>query len=142
MGLFDFIKKKDEQKISGNELDINVVSKWLDGILEQSISEEVKAFCFNLYDDGDNKWSMELVGIGNFDIDDVDWACDEIEDYGTRENPFAWSKSEQCDKVLEEVICVLNEYLEKGKYSEVLKLKCGVGVGFVDGDIMVILHKR
>lgn len=141
MGAFDFIKKKDEQKISGNELDINVVSKWIDGILEQSISEGVKAFYFNLYDDGDNKWSMELIGTGNFDVDDADWACDEIEDYGTRTNPFAWSNSEQWDKVLEEVICVLNEYLEKGKYSEVLKSKCGVGVGFVDGDI-VILHKR
>lgn len=41
------------------------VSKWLDDILEDvletGIPYEVNAFGFNLYDDGDNNWSMELI---------------------------------------------------------------------------------
>ena len=85
------------------------VAAWLDEVLEQSVPEEVVAFCFNLYEDGDNSWSMELVGTASFDEEDMDWACDEVTDFGTREVPFG-----------------------------VLKEKNGVGVGFVDGDIEII----
>ena len=42
------------------------VSKWLDQVLEDAletgIPKEVTAFGFNLYEDGDYDWSMELVG--------------------------------------------------------------------------------
>ena len=38
------------------------LSKWLDEVLEAEIPDEVVAFGFNLYDDGDCCWSMELVG--------------------------------------------------------------------------------
>lgn len=65
------------------------VSKWLNLVLEQDIPEEVLAFCFNLYEDGENSWSMELVGTERFDADDEAWPCDEITDFGTRKEPFA-----------------------------------------------------
>ena len=35
----------------------------------------------------------------------------------------------------------LNQYLEEGKYAELLKSKTGVGVGFIDGNIE-ILHSK
>ena len=41
--------------------------KWLNDTLSQSIPAEVKAFCFNIYDDGDNTWSVEVVGCSSFD---------------------------------------------------------------------------
>lgn len=33
---------------------------------------------FNLYENGNNQWSMELVGTSNFDAEYSDWACDEV----------------------------------------------------------------
>ena len=33
------------------------ISKWLDNALNQVIPDEVVAFCFNLYEDGNNKWN-------------------------------------------------------------------------------------
>ena len=48
------------------------LSKWLDNALEAEIPDEVIAFGFNLYDDGDCRWSMELVGASEFDADDDD----------------------------------------------------------------------
>ena len=35
---------------------------WLDSILKDELNNEVKAINFNLYEDADNKWSIELVG--------------------------------------------------------------------------------
>ena len=50
----------------------NEVANWLNNVLNQDIPEEVVAFCFNLYEDGNNAWSMELVGTERFDVDDED----------------------------------------------------------------------
>lgn len=118
------------------------VSKWLDSVLEQNLSEEVAAFCFNLYDDGENTWSMELVGTKRFDADDEEWPCDEITDFGTRKEPFAWEKPTEWDKALEEMRGILTRYLENGKFANVLKSKAGVGIGFVDGDLEILYTKH
>lgn len=142
MGLFNFVKKKAMENVSNNLLNSNEVSVWLDNVLMQEISEDIKAFCFNLYDDGDNKWSMELVGTRNFDMDDSDWACEEITDFGTRENPFVLYRTAQWDKVLDELSSAIREYLEWGKYAQMLKSKEGIGVGFVDGDLEILYIKR
>ncbi|MCI5623305.1 MAG: hypothetical protein MR326_06270 [Anaerostipes sp.] len=96
------------------------------------------AFCFNLYEDGNSSWSMELIGAHRFDADDADWPCEEVTDFGTRENHFVWSKTANWDVVLEEVISVLSEYLNNGKRAKVLTAKKRVGVGFVDGDVKIL----
>lgn len=117
------------------------VTKWLDSILNQELPAEVVAFCFNLYEDGESNWSMELIGSERFDAEDEDWCCDEITDFGTREAPFVWNTDEKWDAVLETVIGVLKKYMESGKYAAVLKEKAAVGVGFVDGDIVLLYTK-
>ena len=45
------------------------------------------------------------------------------------------------DEALEYMVKELNQYLENGKYADLLKSKDGVGVGFVDGNIE-ILHTK
>lgn len=114
------------------------VTEWLDNLLKQDIPDDVVAFCFNLYEDGNNHWSMELVGAASFDEEDSDWACDEIVDLGTREKPFVWEKDAEWDVVLDEIIDVLKLYLGNGTCAEILKNKAGVGAGFVDGDIEIL----
>ena len=131
MGLF--FRKKEKDGFAYHS-----AAKWLDNVLTQDIPEDAAAFCFNLYDDGDSKWSMELVGTQRFDADDTDWPCDEVTDFGTREKPFVWSKTADWDTVLNEVISVLTDYLENGKHADVLKSGNGVGVGFTDGDLTIL----
>lgn len=114
------------------------VSNWLDHTLEQVIPHEVTAFCFNLYDDGDGQWSMELIGTGSFDLEDSDWPCDEVTDFRTRDTPFAWSHSSTWDAILDEMMDVVKEYLQSGSHAAVLKGKRGVGIGFVDGDVEIL----
>lgn len=135
MGLFDIFKNKEPSFEKQ-------VAEWIDFVLQQEVPTDVVAFCINLYDDGDNNWSMELVGTESFDADDSDWPCDETTDFGTIENPFRWNKEAEWDGVLEETICALKSYLDNGKRASVLKMKKGVGVGFVDGDVEVIWCKE
>lgn len=119
----------------------NDISNWLDRVLKQEISDEVAAFCFNLYENEDNNWSMELIGTESFDADDNDWPCTEVTDFGTRENCFSWQEAKKWDEMLSEIISVLKDYLENGAYANILKEKSDVGVGFVDGDIEIIYQK-
>lgn len=114
------------------------IAEWLDNILIQEIPEEIVAFCFNLYEDGDNQWSMELVGTDEFDEEDEDWVCEEVTDFGSREDNMVWTSSKDWEEVLREMTTELKQYLKKGKYADKLKSKEGVGVGFVDGDIEII----
>lgn len=116
----------------------NRVQDWLDEVLKQDIPNEVAGFCFNLYEDGDCDWSMELVGTESFDEDDEDWACGEITDFGTRTKPLMWKSESEWEHVLEDSIFALKTYLENGKYAEVLRGRSGVGVGFVDGNIEIV----
>lgn len=117
------------------------ISKWLDNVLNQEVPDEVVAFCFNLYEDGNNKWSMEIVGTDRFDLDDEDWCCDEVTDFGTRKNCYTWEESKKWDEILSEITSLLKDYLVSGTYAKLLKEKCGIGVGFVDGDIEIIYQK-
>ena len=130
MGLFDKLKLD-----KGNK-DFFV---WLDSILKDELNNEVKAINFNLYEDADNKWSIELVGTFSFNKDDDDWACDEV--FATRDNPFV-IECESDWKSMETVfIDLVNEYLSSGKYASKLKEYLAVGVGFVDGDLHILYDK-
>ena len=119
----------------------NRVSEWLDVVLETDISAEVVAFGFNLYEDIDHDWSMELIGTSKFDVDDEDWLCNEVTDFDTRENPLQWHRETGWEEILNDIVSALKEYLKNGKYADILKAKSGVGVGFVDGNIE-ILHVK
>ena len=117
------------------------VSEWLDNVLEAEIPNEVIAFGFNLYDAGDYNWSMELIGTSEFDTDDEDWLCNEVTDFDTRDEPFQWSQNTEWEEILNHITDILKEYLESGKYADVLKAKSGIGVGFVDGDVEILYAK-
>ncbi len=111
--------------------------QWLNDTLSQSIPEAVKAYCFNIYDDGDNTWSVELVGCSRFDENDADWACDEV--FDNRDEPFAWEEEADYDHIFAGVKVMIFQYLQDGDHADVLKNSQGVAVGFVDGDLELLL---
>ena len=61
--------------------------------------------------------------------------------FGSRENLFTWEADEEWEVVLDNVIEIIKEYLEKGKYANTLKGLTAVGTGFVDGDIEILFRK-
>ena len=118
------------------------VQKWLDDALDQPIPDGTAGFVFNLYEDGDDLWSLELVATSRFDENDPDWGCDELTDLGTRENPLSWIEDAGWEAIQQEAADALSEYLSGGKYADVLKKADGVGVGFVDGELELLYVRQ
>ena len=117
------------------------LQNWIDNVLQKDIPDNVVAFCFNLYEEADGSWGMELVGTDWFDLEDEDWACNEVTDFDTRDDLYTWEMECDWEEALAYMVRELTEYLATGKYAETLKASTGVGVGFVDGDLE-ILHSR
>ena len=114
------------------------IEEWLNNAFNQKIPSAVTAFSFNLYEEENKNWSLEAVGTGSFDAFDDDWACDEVSDFGTRENPLSWHEDASWKEILEETKNALKNYLHSGEYGDILMSREGVGVGFVDGDIEIL----
>lgn len=110
--------------------------KWVDKSLSTELPEGIEAFCFNLYDDGNGQWSVEIVGAASFDRSNSDWACDEV--FTTRKTPLRWESNKTWEDILSSSTAILKEYLEKGKYASLLRGKQGIGIGFVDGDLVLL----
>ncbi len=117
-------------------MDYEVFSAWLDETLAQELPEDIVAFHFNLYEDDENTWSVELVGTGSFDPVSEDWAGDEV--FTNRETPLCWIAETGWEEVLEDVISRIRTYLSHGQYREILRSTIALGVGFVDGDIVLL----
>ena len=114
----------------------NEFATWLDAALEADLPEDIAAFNFNLYEDDEYLWSIELIGASRFDAEDPDWACDEI--FTNREDPLSWSAETDWENVLETMTQYVEKYLIEGKYADLLKDSEAVGIGFVDGDITIV----
>ena len=112
-------------------------TEWLDNLLENNdMPEDTKAFNFNLYDEGDEVFSVQLIASDRFDPNDEDWACCEI--WSSEEDIFCISASDEEDKSGETfqnfVSDMVIDYIAK---SDILS-SVPVGIGFVDGDLNII----
>ena len=131
MNLFSFFKKNGEYCLTYSELET-----WLNKVMQMTIPDDVVAFCFNLYEDVNKSWTLELIGASSFDTTNNDWACDEV--FTTRDKPLTWNDNKEWQDVLMMIKRLLKDYLEKGKYGKVLKGRQGLAVGFVDGDLTLL----
>ena len=114
--------------------------KWLDGALELEIPENAVALNFNIYEDGDDWWAVELVACDRFDVADQDWACDEV--FTTREEPFEWQEATEWQTIMDNVTGWVAKYLAEGTHADTARAYRGVGCGFVDGDIEILYTKE
>jgi hypothetical protein len=139
----NMIMKKVENTNSNDSNNDNSISydqfeHWLDSIVKSSDFNGVVATNFNLYEDGNDFWSIEFVATSRFDINDSDWACYEI--FSSRDNPLRWQKRAKWEEILASSVTLIEQYLTVGKYAGKLKSFEAVGVGFVDGDIKILYH--
>lgn len=109
---------------------------WLDSVLANELPEEIEAVCFNLYENGGDKWSIEFVGAGSYEEEDPDWACDEV--LALRDEPFTLERAVEWSAFLEEAEQLIGDYLRNGAYADKLKRYKAVAVGFVDGDLSIL----
>ena len=128
-----------------NDIGIEVIDlrdatfdQWLDCILE-NYKIETFAFNFNIYDHKNCLFSVELIGSPVFDINDDDWASEEV--YASRDHytMFEYYCPER-DLALDRITRMIMQYIAKGDYARVLKRAHAIALGFIDGDLRVLLH--
>ena len=112
---------------------------WLDRYLEEGLPEDTAAVNFNIYEETDFHWSVQLIAAGSFDPQDDQWACEEI--FSTGEDLFAWRQEAQWEEILEAAKALAGRYLAEGKHAAALKDCSAVTVGFVDGDLEMLYIK-
>ena len=114
---------------------------WLDRVLEAALKVEAAALNFNLYDDEDNNWAVQLIATPSFDPDDEEyaWCCEEA--YTSGEDLYTWEEEASWIDIQQEATELLKEYLDNGKYAEDMKKYQAIGIGFVDGDLTLFIHE-
>lgn len=118
------------------DMEYDDFEKWVDAALAVELPEKIEAFCFNLYEEGNNVYAVEIIGSPSFDEIDEDWACDEV--FNNRDYPLLWKSDKSWEGVLEDTKALVKRYLKEGRYASLLLSKKGVGVGFVDGNIELL----
>ncbi|MDE6665317.1 MAG: hypothetical protein K2K14_03895 [Ruminococcus sp.] len=118
-------------------------ANWLDNLLENNnMPENTKAFNFNLYEEeeGEYIYGVQIIASDRFDADDDEWACCEI--WSSEEDIFCVSTADEDEKGREQaqkfISEMISDYLENGKYKDILINSNGIGIGFVDGELEYI----
>ena len=118
-------------------------AEWLTLAFGDGFPDDILAFCFNLNDRGDaGLFSVELIGSDEFDAENDDWACSEIWSPAIRKIkiPLEFS-GEDWRSCLEAITGLLKRILaSKSNAAKILKSRRAIAVGFVDGDLDVILQ--
>ena len=132
-----FEKKKKENKIE--EFNYVGFTTWLNKVLQSPLPENTKAINFNLYEEAQpNTFGIQFVATSSFELNNDDWACDEI--LSSNGNMFFFANSNGWEHALKEVEEYVKAYLEK-EDSSILKKYDGIGLGFVDGDLIIVYRK-
>lgn len=114
---------------------------WLRSSTNTVVPESVRAFSFNLCEmgDGSSPFGLELIGSSEFDIEDSDWACDEVWAATPRmlKIPLAFSSSswETCLAAVKGMVVMT---IDGNSAGEVFRTREEIAVGFVDGDLDLV----
>ena len=138
MRLFDKLRTKQNKNNMGIYTDF---SNWIDKNLSDNLPTGIVAINFNLYEDSQEYFNVEIIGSDSFDEGDEDWACCEI--FTTREDIFYVPRTKdiaEWDEGLSFITTLVEKYLKEGKHADKLKSYEAVCIGFIDGDI-AILHR-
>ena len=93
--------------------------KWLNGVLEENMPIPGVALNFNLYEEADFCWSIQLIGASCFDEEEEDWCCEET--FSSGENRFSWKEHAEWEEILDVSCEMIRQYISNGKYAEALK---------------------
>jgi hypothetical protein len=116
---------------------------WLEDALADGAPANVVAFTFNLFEQSSNnaRYGVEFVGCSEFDPDDSDWACSELWEpaKGRRSDiPLSFCDAgwDICLSCMRDLVASILQ--EPSPLSEQLNAVRGIGIGFVDGDLLLL----
>jgi len=140
MGIFDKLSGKKNSitaKYGENASDAERFSLWLNAVLAQN-PPTVGAVNFNLYEGSNNAYYIQFIVAEHYDPNDSDWACNEI--FSSGDNIFEIVRSNEISQWEQGIKYITNlvEVFLKSDCGTVLKNYEVVGLGFVDGDIIII----
>ena len=101
---------------------------WVKKQMKKPISDEVIAFNFNLYENSDDGYDVQIVGCPTYDSDDPDWACRAI--FSSEEDLFHFL-SEDWESALTDFQAVLEDYLDSNTDKNALTACKYISFGFV-----------
>lgn len=104
-----FWKKRKENKIE--EFNYVRFTTWCNKILQNPLPENTKAINFTLYEEAQpNVFGIQFVATSSFQLNNDDWACDEI--FSSNENMYFFANSNGWEYALKEVEENVKAYLE------------------------------
>ncbi len=113
--------------------------EWLDRVMEENLPIEGAAVNFNIYEEEDGDWSVQLVSAPVYDEQDDDWCCDEV--FTTGEDIYLWHHDGEWEDAEQDALDAVARYLEDGRFADDLREFEAVTAGFVDGDLTVLYRK-
>lgn len=118
---------------------------WLALAFAVEIPEAVVAYSFNLFeiDSSDAKYGIELIGAGEFDANDMDWACDEawVPNPRALNIPLAFANGdwEACLVSAKQLVQASLSRVSRAS-TKIMKAEA-VAIGFVDGDLELVWQR-
>ncbi|MCM1259813.1 MAG: hypothetical protein NC182_02560 [Prevotella sp.] len=115
------------------------LNEWLDEQFKKEIPENVIVFNFNLYEMEGKIFDVQLVGSTYYDLKDENWACEEAFTGGEDVFSFTSNDWETAEK---DMIVMINDYIASANHNNLLKKAQLVSVGFVDGNLTILLENK
>ena len=112
---------------------------WLNSVCEEEKDFPGEAINFNIYENEDSCWSVQLITADDYDEEDDDWCCEEA--FSTEDNQFIWKQECNWEEIQDLVVDMIERYLQQGRYRDFLKKYVAITAGFVDGDLILIYKK-
>lgn len=125
-----------------NDSVYNNFENWLNNILSDNLPQEIIAFNFNLYEGIDNTIHIELIGADNYSENNNNWPCEAIFSWKNIykiKNEYIWNERKEQLKFCTRLI---NQYLDKWKYYQILNNSKVITIGFVDWDLNIIYKSK
>ena len=122
--------------------DYNIFKDWIDKQFKKGIPENSVAANFNIYEGSDKTYHIQIITAVEFDENDSDWACDPA--FSSGEDICVIPRTDTIDgwrEGLEYIANLIIQYLDEGQNKDWLCSLTAVGVGFVDGDLVLLQNK-
>lgn len=130
VGIKMFITDIEEKKIKDK------LYLWLDNYFKETLTEELVALNFDLSEEKNNNWSIEIVGCYDFSLDNSMWSKNAISDY--RYEKFSFKMNCTWEDVQILLSNMILEYFSFEKKKRLLEKFKAISIGFNDGAIRVI----
>lgn len=113
-----------------------VIFDWLDECVMVKTDKNIISLCLDLFEKGDNKWGIELLGCTNFDMDNSMWTKNDVCELNVRKFEFSYKGNWENAQYL--VGYMVRRFLNESESGKKLTKYKGIALGFTDGAVDVI----